>query len=101
MKRMYWMAITALVLLTAISASAQSLGDVARSNRKGKTQTTAANHKYDNDNLPTNEHLSVVGPASTATSSPAAATEASVQPQTDSAAGAPPVAPSRQHWFNQ
>jgi len=30
--------------------------------RKGKPQQNAASHHYDNDNLPTNEHLSVVGP---------------------------------------
>jgi hypothetical protein len=71
MKRMNWMAIAALFLLTASFASAQSLGDVARSTRKGKTQTAATNHKYDNDNLPKDDHLSVVGPSSNA-STPAA-----------------------------
>jgi hypothetical protein len=44
------------------------LGDVARSNRKGKLQQTsaAATHHFDNDNLPQNDHLSVVGPAGNA-----------------------------------
>ena len=44
-------------------AFAQSLGEVARSNRKEKAHQTAPNHQYDNDNLPKSEHLSVVGPA--------------------------------------
>src|SRR5512147_1823555 len=63
MKRIVWMVTGALLLLVAGSASAQSLGEVARSARKGKAQQTAANHKYDNDNLPKEDHLSVVGPA--------------------------------------
>jgi len=57
------MAIGVLLLLGTNLASAQSLGEVARSARKGKPQQNAASHHYDNDNLPTNEHLSVVGPA--------------------------------------
>ena len=89
MKRMYWM-VAALVLLSMSSAFAQSLGDVARSNRKGKPQTTAASHKYDNDNLPKDEHLSVVGPAPSNANTAATATEASSQqPPTDPATGAP------------
>lgn len=63
MKRIAWMAIGALLLLVGGTAGAQSLGEVARSARKGKTQQSAANHKYDNDNLPKQDHLSVVGPA--------------------------------------
>ena len=55
------------LLLFGTGASAQSLGEVARSNRKGKTHQSAANHQYDNDNLPKTEHLSVVGPAPAAT----------------------------------
>ncbi|MFY9560541.1 MAG: hypothetical protein WAQ52_09935 [Terriglobales bacterium] len=63
MKRMVWMAIGALLLLGVSLASAQSLGDVARSTRKAKTHQSAVNHHYDNDNLPKQDHLSVVGPA--------------------------------------
>lgn len=63
MKRAIWISIGVLLLLGASLASAQSLGDVARSARKGKTQQTAPAHHYDNDNLPVNDHLSVVGPA--------------------------------------
>jgi len=51
------------LLLFGTGAFAQSLGEVARSARKGKTHQSAANHQYDNDNLPKTEHLSVVGPA--------------------------------------
>lgn len=60
MKRTLWMAIAALLLSGVNLASAQALGDVARSARKGKAPQTATHH-YDNDNLPTTEHLSVVG----------------------------------------
>lgn len=62
MKRMIGMALAALLVLCSMAASAQSLGDVARSARKGKSHQSAANHKYDNDNLPKEDHLSVVGP---------------------------------------
>ena len=61
MKRTIWIAIG--VILVGSGAFAQSLGEVARSNRKEKAHQTAPNHQYDNDNLPKTEHLSVVGPA--------------------------------------
>jgi hypothetical protein len=67
MKHTNWMAIGVLLILGASMASAQSLGDAARSARKGKPQTVSTHH-YDNDNLPTTEHLSVVGPAPATTS---------------------------------
>lgn len=57
--------IAALILLGA-SASAQSLGDYARTVRKNKPQSDTASRHYDNDNLPTNEQLSVVGPEASA-----------------------------------
>ncbi len=57
-----WMAIAALILLGASGVSAQSLGDYARAVRKNKPQSETATRHYDNDNLPTNEKLSVVGP---------------------------------------
>ena len=62
MKRIISMAIGVLLLL-GTAAFGQSLGEVARSARKGKTHQSAANHQYDDDNLPKNDHLSVVGPA--------------------------------------
>src|ERR1039457_6135586 len=84
-----WMAIAALILLGASGVSAQSLGDYARAVRKKKPQAETAppprpgEHRagagpktgprrgrpprhYDNDNLPTNEQLSVVGPETAA-----------------------------------
>jgi hypothetical protein len=68
MKHMAWIAIGAALLLGVGGAAAQSLGDVARSNRKGKLQQTSASstHYFDNDNLPKNDHLSVVGQGSDA-----------------------------------
>jgi len=61
MKRMRWM--TALILAAAGVASAQSLGDYARNAKKNKADTGSATKVYDNDNLPTDGTLSVVGPA--------------------------------------
>jgi hypothetical protein len=65
MKRMAWMAAGAALLLAVSGAAAQSLGDVARQVRKEKEkekaqQNTTSRH-FDNDNLPTQVHLSVVG----------------------------------------
>jgi len=51
-----------MLLLGASGAAAQSLGDYARAVRKNKAETSSTTHHYDNDNLPTNETLSVVGP---------------------------------------
>jgi len=56
------MAIVTLLLLGASAAAAQSLGDYARAVRKNKADTSSTARHYDNDNLPTNETLSVVGP---------------------------------------
>jgi hypothetical protein len=63
MKRILWMMIAALLFAGVGIAAAQSVADAARSARKGKAQPAASTHHYDNDNLPTTEHLSVVGPA--------------------------------------
>jgi hypothetical protein len=62
MKNMKHLAIGTLLLLGIGAATAQSLGDSARAARKHKAEPTTASHHYDNDNLPTGEHLSVVGP---------------------------------------
>lgn len=59
------LALAVLVTMAAGIASAQqsdSLGDYARSVRKSKKQDTTVK-KFDNDNLPHNETLSVVGSA--------------------------------------
>jgi hypothetical protein len=52
----------------ATAQSAPSLGDYARKARQNKPQANTASRHYDNDNLPTNEHLSIVGPESAAAS---------------------------------
>src|SRR5271157_3184719 len=62
MKHMKWMVIGTLLLLGVSAAAAQSLGDYARETRKNKAATSSTSRHYDNDNLPTNETLSVVGP---------------------------------------
>ena len=63
MKHTKLMAIVTLILLGVGAAAAQSLGDYARTVRKNKPDTTPTSKVYDNDNLPTTETLSVVGPA--------------------------------------
>jgi hypothetical protein len=76
MKRSIAMGTLVALLLLGIGASAQtssqssgqSLGDAARAARKKKGQTEPASKHFDNDNLPTTETLSVVGPEPTATS---------------------------------
>jgi hypothetical protein len=62
MKHTKLMAIGTLLLLGVSGAAAQSLGDYARAARKKKVEPTSASRHFDNDNLPTNETLSVVGP---------------------------------------
>jgi len=63
MKHTKLMAIVTLLLLGVSGAAAQSLGDYARAARKNKAETSSTARHYDNDNLPTNETLSVVGPS--------------------------------------
>jgi hypothetical protein len=100
MKRTIWMAIGTLLLLLGVSlASAQSLGDVARSARKGKPQPTAATHHYDNDNLPTTDHLSVVGPApASAAAQSTTSTAAAQTPASDPKAAATERQRSADEW---
>ncbi len=52
-----------LLVLASGVASAQSLGDYARTVRKDKSEPAPATRHFDNDNLPTTDALSVVGPA--------------------------------------
>jgi hypothetical protein len=77
-----WMAIATLLFLSAAAVSAQSLGDYARDARKNKPKTDTSKH-YDNDNLPTNEQLSVVGPepAAAATGDQSAAAKTAAAPK--------------------
>lgn len=62
MKHMKSMAIATLLLLGVGGAAAQSLGDYARAARKHKPEPSSTSRHFDNDNLPTGENLSVVGP---------------------------------------
>jgi len=94
MKRTAWIAIGVALLLGVSGAAAQSLGDVARSNRKGKLQQTSATttRHFDNDNLPQTDHLNVVGQAAEANGQAAAdpsnanAVPADAKPATDTKA---------------
>jgi len=61
-------------------ASTQSLGDAARAARKNKPQSESATRHYDNDNLPTTENLSVVGPEPSAQASTGQPTAAEKSP---------------------
>jgi hypothetical protein len=77
MKHMKRVAMATLLLLAISGAAAQSLGDYARAARKNKPAPTSTSRHFDNDNLPTGENLSVVGPppagdAGNANSAPAA-----------------------------
>jgi hypothetical protein len=63
MKHTKLMAIVTLLLLAVCGATAQSLGDYARTARKNKGDSSATTTRhFDNDNLPVNDSLSVVGP---------------------------------------
>jgi hypothetical protein len=62
MKSTKLMAVGAMLLLAVGGATGQSLGDYARSVRKNKVEPSSASRHFDNDNIPTVEGLSVVGP---------------------------------------
>jgi hypothetical protein len=82
MKHTKLMAVVTLLMVALCTASAQSLGDYARTARKNKAQPSPTTRHYDNDNLPTGETLSVVGQspaANSAASVPAEATKATEQ----------------------
>src|ERR1700730_6626614 len=70
MKRIAYVFLTEVVLagmLVAVSgAQSEPLGDYARSIRKGD-KTAASAKKYDNDNLPSSDNISVVGTATDST----------------------------------
>jgi len=88
MKHTKHVATVALLLIGVGSLSAQSLGDLARNVRKNKPETASANHHYDNDNLPVNQQLSVVGPP------PTSASDAAQAQATGNAAAANPATPA-------
>jgi len=82
MKHTKHIAIVTLLLLGVGAAAAQSLGDYARTVRKNKPDATPTSRVYDNDNLPTTETLSVVGPSPSDSKSAGAAKPATVDPAT-------------------
>ena len=97
MKHTKLMAIGTLLLLGVSGAAAQSLGDYARAARKKKVEPTTATRHYDNDNLPTNETLSVVGPPPPATANAGqGAANGSFTPATKAAADPAAAAAERQ-----
>jgi hypothetical protein len=64
MKRMTYLWITGLMSVMAVcswSFGQASLADAARAQRKDKQSEPAPKRVYDNDNLPAQEHISVVG----------------------------------------
>ncbi len=66
MKRIAWLTGISIFLAALASvavAQDSSLGDLARQNRKHNGQKPPAAKKYDNDNLPINDKVSVVGQA--------------------------------------
>jgi hypothetical protein len=73
MKKTNFIALGTLLLVSFSGANAQSLGDYARSVRKNKPDSAPASRHFDNDNLPTGQTLSVVGPPADAASASAPA----------------------------
>lgn len=54
-------AVLALVITLPLSFAQSTLGDAARANRKEKSSEPAPTRVFDNDNLPAQEHINVVG----------------------------------------
>src|ERR1700674_660401 len=94
MKNTKCMAICTLLLLMVSGAAAQSLGDYARAARKRKPEPSSTSRHYDNDNLPTNETLSVVGPPPTNANAGQGAVNTSSTPATKTGAADPAKAPA-------
>lgn len=96
MKRMTWISIAAALLLVANVALAQSLADAAQAARKNKAQQTSTHRFFDNDNLPKDDHVSVVGQASTDPNAAAQTGDNSGQPQPAADASAANPAPAEE-----
>ena len=84
MKRLgyIWLAMTLVAASLAIPLRAQDqpLGDYARKVRKDKEKEAPASKKFDNDNLPADDKLSIVGPAPASSEAGANAADKSAQP---------------------
>jgi hypothetical protein len=96
MKHMKPMVIATLLLLGISGAAAQSLGDYARAVRKDKAEPSSTSRHYDNDNLPTSQPLSVVGPPPTADTNAAPEAEDAKPKSSEKAAAANPADAERQ-----
>jgi len=105
MKRIEFMlAVSAMVLASAMGAAAQSesLGDYARAVRKEKR--LPAKKVYTNDNLPTSASISVVGPAAESTEGKPAAKpqdEKEMQAQKESKTAEKQAPQDEQRWRDQ
>jgi len=92
MKRTFYVMFAACCLAGTLAAAQSSLGDYARTVRKDKEQKPAAAKKYDNDNLPRQDKLSVVGNAPDTTAAAPAGDQANAAPtNADSTAKEPEV----------
>jgi len=100
MNQMKYVAIGTLLFLGVSGASAQSLGDYARTVRKNKAEPSSTSRHFDNDNLPTNETLSVVGPppAGDANAGNANSTQGTKASASDSAAAAAERQKTADEW---
>jgi hypothetical protein len=103
MKRITNFSLAAVVLLgtfaVAMAQTQQPLGDYARTARKDKDKEQKSAKKYDNDNLPVNDKLSIVGPEPEAPApgtTPVAPTDAAAVP----AASAPGSSPADKQKLN-
>jgi hypothetical protein len=96
MKHMKPMVIATLLLLGISGAAAQSLGDYARAVRKDKAEPSSTSRHYDNDNLPTSQPLSVVGPPPAADANAAPEAEDAKPKSSEKAAAANPADAERQ-----
>ena len=96
MKHMKPMVIATLLLLGISGAVAQSLGDYARAVRKDKAEPSSTSRHYDNDNLPTSQPLSVVGPPPAADTNAAPEAEDAKPKSSEKAAAANPADAERQ-----
>jgi hypothetical protein len=93
MKHPKLMAIVSLLMVALGTASAQSLGDYARTARKNKAEPSPTARHFDNDNLPTTDTLSVVGPSPA--TSPAANSAATAANSAASPAASVPAEASK------
>ena len=101
MKRMFFCGLAAIVITVAVSSVAgaqsqasSSLGDYARAVKKTKDPVKTSGKVYDNDNLPSSDHISVVGNATDSTGPE----DANPAPEANSAKpenGVTPSAPSQ------